>query len=101
MFVLTDDLAWNLIKFMPNVRALEQDGMTATGRVLGWIDLAKLLPEAQLDRLKDRGGVANGIAYDRATDRVLVTGKYWPYLFQLDSIPGVASPRPSRRPARP
>src|SRR5690348_13358619 len=30
VFVLTDDLAWNLIKFMPNVRALEQDGMTFT-----------------------------------------------------------------------
>jgi glutaminyl-peptide cyclotransferase len=69
----------------------------ATGRVIGWIDLSMLLPEAQRDRLKDRGGVANGIAYDRATDRVLVTGKYWPYLFQLDSIPGVASSRASRR----
>ena len=30
MFVLTDDLAWNLIRFMPNVRALQQDGMTFT-----------------------------------------------------------------------
>ena len=73
----------------------------ATGRVIGWIDLAMLLPEAQRDRLKDRGGVANGIAYDRATDRVLVTGKYWPYLFQLDSIPGVASTRAPRRTPRP
>jgi glutamine cyclotransferase len=71
-----------------------------TGRVVGWIDLTMLLPEAQRDRLKDRGGVANGIAYDRATDRVLVTGKYWPYLFQLDSIPGVATSRASRRPPR-
>jgi glutamine cyclotransferase len=71
-----------------------------TGRVVGWIDLTMLRPEAQRDRLKDRGGVANGIAYDRATDRVLVTGKYWPYLFQLDSIPGVATSRASRRPPR-
>ena len=70
----------------------------ATGRVVGWIDLAGLLPDAQRDRLKDRGGVANGIAYDRAADRVLVTGKYWPYLFQLDSIPGAATSRASRRP---
>jgi len=73
----------------------------ATGRVVGWVDLAMLLPEAQRDRLKDRGGVANGIAYDRATDRVLVTGKYWPYLFQLDTIPSVTSPRAPRRPPRP
>ena len=70
----------------------------ATGRVVGWIDLARLLPDAQRDRLKDRGGVANGIAYDRAADRVLVTGKSWPYLFQLDSIPGAATSRASRRP---
>jgi glutamine cyclotransferase len=70
----------------------------ATGHVVGWVDLAALLPEAQRDRLKDRGGVANGIAYDRATGRVLVTGKYWPYVFQLDSIPGVAPPAPRRPP---
>ena len=72
----------------------------ATGRVVGWVDLALLLPEAQRDRLKDRGGVANGIAYDRATDRVLVTGKYWPYLFQLDTSPSVISSRAPRRPPR-
>lgn len=69
----------------------------STGRVVGWVDLAMLLPEAQRDRLKDRGGVANGIAYDRATDRVLVTGKYWPYLFQLDTIPSVTSSHAPRR----
>ena len=72
----------------------------ATGRVVGWVDLMKLLPEAQLDRLKDRGGVANGIAYDRATGGVLVTGKYWPYVFQLDSIPSATRPPASRRPPR-
>jgi len=71
-----------------------------TGRVVGWVDLAKLLPEAQRDRLKDRGGVANGIAYDRATGGVLVTGKYWPYVFQLDSIPSAARPPARRRPPR-
>jgi glutamine cyclotransferase len=43
--------------------------------------------------------VANGIAYERATDRVLVTGKYWPYLFQLDTIPSATSrPTPRRLP---
>jgi glutamine cyclotransferase len=72
----------------------------ATGHVVGWIDLARLLPEAQRDRLKDRGGVANGIAYDRATGGVLVTGKYWPYVFQLDSIPSAARSPAPRRPPR-
>ncbi len=28
VFVLTDDLSWNLIKYMPHVKALEQQGMT-------------------------------------------------------------------------
>ena len=72
----------------------------ATGRVVGWVDLTKLLPEAQLERLKDRGGVANGIAYDRATGGVLVTGKYWPYVFQLDSIPSATRSPAPRRPPR-
>jgi glutaminyl-peptide cyclotransferase len=72
----------------------------ATGHVVAWVDLVKLLPEAQRDRLKDRGGVANGIAYDRATGGVLVTGKYWPYVFQLDSIPSAARSSAPRRPPR-
>lgn len=52
----------------------------ATGTVLGWIDLAGLLPS--LDRT---GGedVLNGIAYDAAGDRIFVTGKYWPKLYEV------------------
>jgi glutaminyl-peptide cyclotransferase len=61
-----------------------------TGRVVGWIDLRALLPEAQRKRLADGGGVANGIAYDAREGHVLVTGKDWPSLFQLDSIPAPA-----------
>lgn len=51
-----------------------------TGRVTGWIDLAGLLPPS------DRGGseaVLNGIAYDEAGDRLFVTGKLWPKLFEI------------------
>jgi hypothetical protein len=40
--------------------------------------------------------VANGIAYDSTTARVLVTGKYWPFVFQLDS----AALRPARATVR-
>jgi len=49
------------------------------GRVTGWIDLAGLLPPA------DRGGVdvLNGIAYDAAGDRLFVTGKLWPRVFEI------------------
>ena len=31
----------------------------------------------------DPGAVLNGIAYDSATDRLFVTGKLWPKLFEI------------------
>lgn len=50
-----------------------------TGRVLGWIDFAGLLAP------RDAVGVdvMNGIAYDAAHDRLFVTGKLWPRLFEV------------------
>ena len=68
----------------------------ASGRIVGWIDLRRLLPDEENMSLESRGGVANGIAYDSAGARVLVTGKYWPFVFQLDS----AILRPPRATAR-
>ncbi len=51
-----------------------------TGRVVGWIDLTGLLkPEDRSSRVD----VLNGIAYDAQGDRLFVTGKYWPKLFQI------------------
>ncbi len=51
-----------------------------TGQVLGWIDLTGLL-SAQ-DRQKPVE-VLNGIAYDAEHDRLFVTGKLWPKLFEI------------------
>jgi glutamine cyclotransferase len=67
-----------------------------TGRVVGWVDVRQLLPEGERKRLESRGGVANGIAYDSTTGQLLVTGKYWPFVFQLDN----AALRPGRATAR-
>jgi len=50
-----------------------------TGRVTGWIDLAGLLSP----REKAAADVLNGIAYDQAGDRLFVTGKLWPKLFEI------------------
>jgi len=55
----------------------------ATGRVVGWIDLAGLLGPEYRDRPVD---VLNGIAYDAKTDRLFVTGKLWPRLFQISLV---------------
>lgn len=52
----------------------------ATGRVLSWIDLTGLLPAADRAQPVD---VLNGIAYDAAADRLFVTGKWWPKLFEI------------------
>jgi len=50
----------------------------ATGAVRGWLDLAALVPA-----VSDPEGVLNGIAYDEQANRLLVTGKLWPRLFEI------------------
>ena len=66
----------------------------ATGRVLGWIDLNGLLPASQ----KSSGeAVLNGIAYDAAHDRLFVTGKLWPKIFEIKVIPDKAVRSPGRK----
>ncbi|MGO9936039.1 MAG: glutaminyl-peptide cyclotransferase [Terracidiphilus sp.] len=57
----------------------------ATGAVLGWIDLGNLLPASQHSSAE---AVLNGIAYDAAHDRIFVTGKLWPKLFEIQVVPG-------------
>ena len=53
-----------------------------TGHVRSWIDLSGLEPATQA--IDDDGrAVLNGIAYDAATDRLLVTGKLWPRVFEI------------------
>jgi glutaminyl-peptide cyclotransferase len=54
----------------------------ATGTVLGWIDLTGLLDQQELSRVD----VLNGIAYDATGDRLFVTGKWWPKLFEIKIV---------------
>lgn len=51
-----------------------------SGRVTGWIDLSGLL---QPGAVQDEEAVLNGIAFDQAGDRLFVTGKLWPQLFEI------------------
>jgi glutamine cyclotransferase len=55
-----------------------------TGEVTGWIDLKGLLPTQNFNK---RDSVLNGIAYDKKNDRLFVTGKLWPKLFEIKLIP--------------
>lgn len=57
-----------------------------TGRVKGWIELTGILDAS---RKPDKEAVLNGIAYDAQHDRLYVTGKLWPALFEI-RVPGLA-----------
>lgn len=55
-----------------------------TGKVEGRINLKGIL------KISDRGpntDVLNGIAWDRNHNRIFVTGKYWPLLFEITPVP--------------
>ncbi|HEY4247053.1 MAG TPA: glutaminyl-peptide cyclotransferase [Lacunisphaera sp.] len=52
----------------------------ATGQVTAVIDFSGLLPAQDRDENTD---VLNGIAYDVTGDRLLVTGKHWPKVFEV------------------
>jgi len=54
----------------------------SSGLIVGWIDFRGLLPAGT------NADVLNGIAYDAATGHLLVTGKLWPYLFEVSLTGG-------------
>lgn len=58
----------------------------ASGRVVGWIDVSALARASHSDGVNS---VANGIAWDAKARRLYVTGKNWPYLFEIKR-PGTA-----------
>ena len=55
-----------------------------SGQVVGWVDLSGLLSAEDRQIKVD---VLNGIAYDAAGDRLFVTGKLWPKLFEIQLVP--------------
>ena len=56
----------------------------ATGHVVGWIDAAGLHPRrSPAARGED---VLNGIAFDSNRDRLWLTGKLWPTLFEIELV---------------
>jgi glutaminyl-peptide cyclotransferase len=54
-----------------------------TGRVIRWIDLRGLMSGGYK---LDSEAVLNGIAYDAARNRLFVTGKLWPRIFEIEVI---------------
>lgn len=56
----------------------------SSGKVIAWIDLSGLFPASQR---QSPDAVLNGIAYDAQHDRLFVTGKLWPQLFEIEVVP--------------
>jgi len=54
-----------------------------TGRITGWIDLKGILNREDCSEKVD---VLNGIAYDEKNNRLWITGKFWPKLFEIELI---------------
>jgi glutamine cyclotransferase len=57
----------------------------ATGNVIGWINLAGLLPVDKRGT-SSPDAVLNGIAYDARHKRLFVTGKLWPKMFEIELV---------------
>jgi len=53
------------------------------GHVIAWINCAGLLPG---DQKVNAESVLNGIAYDAQHDRLFVTGKQWPTIFEIKVV---------------
>lgn len=62
-----------------------------TGKVLGWIDLSGILPAQDV---QNSNAVLNGIAYDQKGDRLFVTGKLWPKIFEIKIVPSAKGSNP-------
>jgi glutamine cyclotransferase len=57
-----------------------------SGKVVGWIDLTGLLSPSDIAQQRQAPDVLNGIAYDAEHDRLFVTGKLWPKLFEIKLV---------------
>lgn len=85
-----NELEWVNGEIFANIWGTDRIARIApqTGAVTGWIDLAGLLSPMYRTQAVD---VLNGIAYDAAGKRLFVTGKLWPFLYEIQLVP-----KPSR-----
>lgn len=74
-----DGLIWANIWYSDKIACIAPQ----TGRVVSWVDLSHLWPASQRP---SREHVLNGIAYDAEQDLLLVTGKNWPRIYQIEKV---------------
>jgi glutaminyl-peptide cyclotransferase len=83
---LLNELQWVKGELLANVLTVPAIARIdpGSGAVRSWIDLSAIVQEAAGG---DSEKVANGIAYDSERDRLLVTGKNWSRLFEIEYGP--------------
>ncbi len=77
-----NELEWIDGEIFANVYPTEKVARISpeTGQVTGWLDLAGLRNQLPTPH---RAEVLNGIAHDAQSGNLLVTGKYWPQMFEI------------------
>jgi glutamine cyclotransferase len=90
--VMLNELEWVRGEIWANVWQTDRIARIspADGRVLGWIDATGLL---KVGEVSNPGAVLNGIAYDSGRNRLFVTGKLWPKIFEVRVKPKVGLQR--------
>ena len=56
-----------------------------TGKVISETNLSGILN--LYEKANERVDYMNGIAYDKTNDRLFITGKWWPRLFEIKLVP--------------
>ena len=59
---------------------------TTTGHVTGIMDFKGILKQYDPAANLKEGSVLNGIAYDSSANKLYITGKEWPKLFEIELI---------------
>jgi len=70
-----DGEVWANIWYEDRIARIDPDD----GRIVGWIDVSTLYPAGA----RPNDAVVNGIAWDPESDRIFVTGKLWPAIFEV------------------
>jgi len=70
-----DGEIWANIWFQDRIARIDPDD----GHIVGWIDMSQLYPATR----RDPDAVVNGIAWDPESNRIFVTGKLWPAIFEV------------------
>lgn len=80
-----NELEWIDGKIWANIYTLNQIAIIdpTSGVVEGVVDLTGILPQEEITATTD---VLNGIAYDRESQKIFVTGKNWSKLFEIKII---------------